>query len=228
MAEFENAPHEGSTSERVSGGNGSDTSGVTVSSTGQDDLRTGAKAGDFAGFENGSNDAVTREASVAIPAAGVVEAPSFVARPALRSLFLARIIQALWFGSGVFVMFAALAVFRALAPDDAADAVGAMLTRWHYIALLAPAILTIIEWRRARSLMVTILFVAVLLAVLQGFSDLRIRRMRAQSPVAISALDRNDPVRRRFGLLHGLSSMLLIAQIAAAAGAIAAEPESDR
>ncbi len=178
------------------------------------------KAGDFAGFENGASEPV-------VPQPPPLVTPATAAAAAPRSLFLARIVQALWFGSGVFVMFAALAVFRALPPVDAADAVGAMLTRWHYIALLAPALLTLIEFRRARTRMVTILFVAILLAALQGFSDLRIRRMRAESPVAISSLDRNDPVRRRFGALHGLSSILLVAQIAAAAAAIAAEPDPD-
>lgn len=208
MVEFEDAPGQAAESDKVTTGTG--------------EVPGAAKAGDFAGFENGSNEPVAPRESR--PAA----TPAVVAHPAPRSLFLARIVQALWFGSGVFVMFAALAVFRALAPVDAADAVGAMLTRWHYIALLAPAILTLIEWRRARTRMVTILFVAVLLAVLQGFTDLRIRRMRTESPVAISSLDRSDPVRRRFGALHGLSSILLLAQVAAAAAAIAAEPDSDR
>ncbi len=181
------------------------------------------KAGDFAGFENGAGEPVVPQPPP--PATPSTAAATVAAVP--RSLFLARIVQALWFGSGVFVMFAALAVFRALSPVDAADAVGAMLTRWHYIALLAPALLTLIEFRRARTRMVMILFVAILLAALEGFSDLRIRRMREESPVAISSLDRNDPVRRRFGALHGFSSILLVAQIAAAAAAIAAEPDPD-
>jgi hypothetical protein len=195
----------------------------TVAGTDGGVLPGSGKAGDFAGFENGASEPVLLQPPGLVPPATV--AATVAAAP--RSLFLARIIQALWFGSGVFVMFAALAVFRALPSVDAADAVGAMLSRWHYIALLAPALLTLIEFRRARTRMVMILFVAILLAAMQGFSDLRIRRMRAESPVAISSLDRNDPLRRRFGALHGLSSILLVAQIAAAAAAIAAEPDRD-
>lgn len=140
------------------------------------------------------------------------------------SIFFARLVQAIWLGSGVFLGFAALGVFKVLAPTDAAEVVGAMLTRWHYIAVLAPAILILVEWRRQRARMVTLLFVAVIIAVLQGSTDLRIRRMRMESPVAISSLDRTDPVRKRFGALHGFSSLLLLAQIAVAVGVIAAEP----
>ncbi len=140
------------------------------------------------------------------------------------SIFFARLVQAIWLGSGVFLGFAALGAFKVLAPTDAAEVVGAMLTRWHYIALLAPAILILVEWRRQRARMVTLLFVAVIIAVLQGGTDLRIRRMRMESPVSISSLDRTDPVRKRFGALHGFSSLLLLAQIAVAVGVIAAEP----
>jgi hypothetical protein len=140
------------------------------------------------------------------------------------SIFFARLVQAIWLGSGVFLGFAASGAFKVLAPADAAEVVGAMLTRWHYIALLAPAILILVEWRRQRARMVMLLFVAVIIAVLQGGTDLRIRRMRMESPVPISSLDRTDPVRKRFGALHGFSSLLLLAQIAVAVGVIAAEP----
>lgn len=215
MSEFENPPQESrepKAAESATPERGT-ASGPPI------ETAAGPTASDFAGFENGASEAPAPSRPAAPPS------PAVGARSPLRSLFFARIIQALWFGSGVFVAFAAVAVFRVMNPTYAADAVGVMLTRWHYIALLAPAVLTIIEWRRMRSRMVAILFIAVLLAVLQGFTDLRIRRMRMESPVAISALDRNDPVRRRFGALHGFSSVLLLAQIAAAAAAIAAEPD---
>ena len=130
-------------------------------------------------------------------------------------------IESLWLGSAIFVIVAALAAFRTLStPTDAANVVGAILARWHYIALFAPLALLAIEWRRARALLLGILFFAILLASAQAVVDTRVRTMRMESAVAISALPRENPLRRRFGLLHGVSTLLLIAQVIAAGAAI--------
>lgn len=136
---------------------------------------------------------------------------------------LQRLIAALWLGSAFFLMLSAQAAFRAAGNSSlAADVVGSMLTRWHYIALAAPLALFALELRRARPLILIVLFVAIVLAAGQSFVDLRIRSIRASSPVSISSLDRTDPVRRRFGALHGLSMMLLLAQTLIAATAVLA------
>ena len=136
---------------------------------------------------------------------------------------LQRLIAALWLGSAFFLMLSAQAVFRAAGNTSlAADVVGSMLTRWHYIALAAPLALFALDLRRARPFILIVLFVAILLAAGQSFVDLRIRSIRASSPVPISTLDRTDPVRRRFGALHGLSMMLLLAQTLIAAGVVLA------
>src|SRR4051794_16560085 len=97
-----------------------------------------------------------------------------------------------------------------------------MLMRWHYIALLAPLLLLILEWKRGRSPVLLVLFFAIVLAAMQGLTDTRIRLMRNESIVPISSLSPDDPVRRRFGLLHGLSSLLLIAQLVMAGAAVVA------
>jgi len=136
---------------------------------------------------------------------------------------LQRLIAALWLGSAFFLMLSAQAAFRAAGNTSlAADVVGSMLTRWHYIALAAPLALFALELRRVRPLILIVLFVAIVLAAGQSFVDLRIRSIRASSPVSISSLDRTDPVRRRFGALHGLSMMLLLAQTLIAATAVLA------
>lgn len=135
---------------------------------------------------------------------------------------LARFIHAFWLGSGAFLIaIAAPAAFRA-APSSAiaADIVGAMLNRWHYIALAAPLALLALEWRRARVAVLLVVFIAVLLAAAEVMVDLRIRTLRAKSPVPISELSRQDPLRRQFGMLHGLSSMLLLIQVIAAGAAV--------
>jgi len=98
--------------------------------------------------------------------------------------------------------------------------VGAMLTRWHYVALLAPLALMILEWRRAKARMQIVLFAAIVLASMQALADTRIRKIRDDSIVPISSLSPADPVRRRFGLLHGVSSLLLVAQVVMAGAAV--------
>jgi hypothetical protein len=122
------------------------------------------------------------------------------------------------------VILAALAAFRTLStPTDAANVVGAVLMRWHYIALIAPLALIALEWRRSRAFILALLFFAVLLASAQALVDTRVRAMRMESPIAISALPRDNPVRRRFGIMHGFSSLLLVAQVIVAAATIVAD-----
>jgi len=131
---------------------------------------------------------------------------------------LQRLIAALWLGSAFFLMLSASAAFRAAGNTSiAADVVGSMLTRWHYIALTAPLLLFALELRRTRPLILTLLFAAILLATTQSLVDLRIRAIRQSSSVPISELDKTDPLRRRFGALHGISMALLLTQTLAAA-----------
>jgi hypothetical protein len=143
--------------------------------------------------------------------------PAAAPRPAR----FAKLLAALWFGAGAFILIAAAAIFRAAeSPVIAANVVGAMLTRWHYLALLIPVALVFLLRDRARSIVMAALFTAIVLASVQAFVDLRIRQIRASTPIAISALDRDDPLRRQFGMLHGLSSLLLVMQVLAAAAVV--------
>jgi MbtH protein len=125
-------------------------------------------------------------------------------------------------------MLAASAAFRA-APNAtaAADVVGAMLNRWHYIALAAPLALFALELRRSRRFVLIVLFVGLILAAAQVIVDLQIRAMRTSSPVAISSLDRHHPARKRFGALHGASMALLLLQAIAAAMVVAAREKKE-
>lgn len=117
-------------------------------------------------------------------------------------------------GSGFFSALAASAAFGAVTNRTiAADVVGAILTRWHYIALLAPLALFLLELKRLRPWVLTTLFAAITLASMQGFADLRIRSIRLALDYPVSYLDPGDPLRRQFGMLHGLSTALLILQI---------------
>lgn len=141
---------------------------------------------------------------------------------------IARYVHAIWLGSGLFLIaIAAPAAFRG-APNStvAADVVGIMLSRWHYLALGAPLLLLVLDWRRGRVVVLSVVFVAILLAAAQVATDLRIRSLRASSPVPIGQLSREDPVRRQFGRLHGVSSLLLLMQVIAAGLALAMDREA--
>jgi len=121
------------------------------------------------------------------------------------------VIAAFWFGAGLFLIIAASAAFRAAGdPVTAGNVVGAMLTRWHYIALGAPLLLLAIEWRRMRTAVIVIVFMAILFAAFESLIDIRIHAMRISGD------------RRFFGMLHGISSLLLIGQVLCAAGAVGA------
>lgn len=125
-------------------------------------------------------------------------------------------------------MLAASAAFRAAGdPATAADVVGAMLTRWHYLALAAPLLLLALEWRRLRTAVIVVVFAAIVIATLQALIDLRIRALRMQSDVPISSLPQRDPLRRRFGILHATSSMLLLGEVIGAACAVGAIERDD-
>lgn len=141
-----------------------------------------------------------------------------------------RFVHALWLGSGAFlIVIAAPAAFRATHnPTTAADVVGAMLTGWHYIGLAAPLALLALEWRRARVHVLVIVFIAVLFAAGQAMIDLRIRKIRAASPVPISELSRQDPLRRKFQKLHGVSAFFLIAQVICAGAALGLDTDYRR
>jgi hypothetical protein len=136
------------------------------------------------------------------------------------------LIAALWFGSAAFLLaVAAPAAFRASdGPTNAANVVGAMLAAWHYLALILPLLLLALEWRRARAAVMTILSVAIIIAALQVVTDIRIRAIRAASPVPITELAHSNPIRRRFGLLHGISSLFLLGQVLLAGAAVAVDP----
>ena len=138
---------------------------------------------------------------------------------------LQQLIAALWFGSAIFLMLSASAAFRAAGnPTVAADVVGSMLTRWHYIALAAPLALFVLQLRTPRAWLLVLLFACVLLAAAQSFVDLRIRSIRNSSAISMSDLDRENPVRKRFGMLHGVSMMLLLAQAIGAGVVVMGRP----
>lgn len=146
--------------------------------------------------------------------------------------WITTMLYAAWIGAGLTIaLIAAPAAFEA-APSRtiAAAVVGAMLARWHYIAILAPALLLVVEWRRGltSTRVVVLLSLAILLGSAQAFADLQIRKIREASVIPVSDLPATSEVRQRFGRLHGISTLLMLVQVATAMGAAWPErrPES--
>jgi uncharacterized membrane protein len=134
-----------------------------------------------------------------------------------------RLVAALWLGGGALLLaIAAPAAFRGAGdPTHAASIVGDMLGQWRYLALGAPAVLLVISaLRRSRRGPMILVGLALLLAVVQMAVDSRIHKIRAESPVPISSLEKSDPVRRHFGMLHGASSGLMLLQLIAATAVV--------
>jgi hypothetical protein len=143
------------------------------------------------------------------------------------------LIQGLWFGAGAFLVFVAAPAAFGVAPtrEVAANVVGAMLVRWHVLALAAPLVLLLIEWRRhdlERTFRVVVLAAALLFASGQVGADLRVRAMRFRSATPISQLSPSSPTRIAFGRLHGVSMLLMTLQVVCAGLAVASGVPPER
>jgi hypothetical protein len=135
---------------------------------------------------------------------------------------LAELGLALWLGGGVGTLQSTRAVFRHLkgqpmAGTIAADALAALsrLT-WISIALVAAGF-WLAEPGAAR-------WPALGAALLHFASDLfvrpTLRRMRAELGGSIEHAAPDDPRRKRFGALHGVSMLLLLGQLVGAAASL--------
>lgn len=143
--------------------------------------------------------------------------------------FLARSSYTIWIGGGVFLAFvAAPAAFSAAeGPETAAAVVGAMLSRWHWISVIAPlGVLLSARFRHKWPLVLIV--VAVALANAQWLVDNRIHDLRASVAGSVSELDESDAVRRTFGALHGVSMTLMLGQLLCGAGVLVSTSRSGR
>jgi hypothetical protein len=150
-----------------------------------------------------------------------------------RAGIATALIQGLWFGAGAFLVFVAAPAAFGVAPsrEMAANVVGAMLVRWHVLALAAPLVLLLIEWKQhdlERTFRVVVLAAALLFASGQVGADLRVRAMRFRSATPISQLSPSSPTRIAFGRLHGVSMLLMTLQVVCAGLALATGLPAER
>ena len=136
--------------------------------------------------------------------------------PVLR--YIHRLILTLWLGS-IFFFAAAVApaLFRTLSGADSGAVVRELIPRIDAGGLLAGPLLIGLAWAvegrpsgRARVRAVLWGTMAVLAAVSLTVVTPRLDRLRARAVPSISALPSDDPLRREFGALHGVSTLLML------------------
>lgn len=134
------------------------------------------------------------------------------------------ILLSVWFGGGVFLAAVGTPAAFAGSPDrtTAGTIAGLMLSRWHYVSLLAPAILLGLEWRDGlrRNLRMLLLAAAIVGAAAQVGVDMKLRAIRNSQPGGMSLLAPDDPTRRLFGALHGVSALLFGVQLLCGLGVL--------
>ena len=131
---------------------------------------------------------------------------------------LRELALALWFGGGLAMLVATRAIFAA-APDRplAGRISGAVLLRYQLLRGLSAVALGGSALLGVRGPATVLGLVGILLQLVSSPIDTRLRRLRA----ALTDAPPDDPRRRTFGALHGVSVLLLLAQIAAAGAGLA-------
>lgn len=121
---------------------------------------------------------------------------------ALRSLALA-----FWFGGGLATMFATRAIFKTVQDrKQAGDLSGAVLraAQWGRFGWALPFLASAFA-PRGGAFWLGVL--SLLFALLQLADDRQVRRLRAEMGGSVAE---DDPRRRRFGLLHGVSMLMFL------------------
>ena len=126
---------------------------------------------------------------------------------------------------------AAPSAFRyAPTSEVAGNIVGGMLAIWHWVSILAPVVLVIplvARTRAGRRAWLVLAIVAICLGGLQWGVGSRVVALRRASTVPITSLPKNDPVRRHFGILHGVAFGLMTLQLLAAGTLVTIDSRED-
>lgn len=135
--------------------------------------------------------------------------------------YLYRLLLSLWLGALVaFGAVFAPALFRVLTPAQAGSVVRQVIPVLDAFALFAgPALIALALWREGRPRGRGAVRVA-LLSVMAGLAlasaavvTPRMAELRTAAGDQLSKLPSDDPVRREFGRLHGVSTGLMLGQL---------------
>jgi hypothetical protein len=134
--------------------------------------------------------------------------------------YLYKLVLALWLGSLFFFAAAvAPALFRVFEPPQAGTVVRQLIPFLDTYGVLAAVTLIVlaagVEGRPRGRTLLRAAFLAgmgVLAAASMFGVTPRMERLRVSAGPSISALPPEDPVRRQFGMLHGVSTVLLLGE----------------
>ncbi len=126
---------------------------------------------------------------------------------------LLRFALSIWFGGGLAVLFATRAIFRAAETRRQGGIFsGAVLASFFGLRWAAVA-LTVVGWLFVRAWPTYWATAAAIFTIAHAPLDAGIRRFRDQIGGSTEGLAPDDPRRKRWGALHGVSVLLLMAQI---------------
>lgn len=127
----------------------------------------------------------------------------------------------IWFGGGLAMLLATRAIFaRAGSRALAGTISGEALLRFQVLRGFAAVLLGGSALFGARSLSTVLGLGCILFQLASSPVDTRLRKLRNEIGGSTEGLAEDDPRRKQFGLLHGISVLLLLAQIALAAVAL--------
>jgi len=137
---------------------------------------------------------------------------------ALRSLSLG-----VWFGCGIATALATSAVFaRAESRKVAGDLAGAILRRTNALRAIAAICFLVATILGARGPATWLGGACVVLQLVAVPVDVATRKIRRSVGGSLDALEAGDPLRRRFGALHGVAMLLLLLQVLISAAGLVA------
>jgi hypothetical protein len=127
-----------------------------------------------------------------------------------------QLLLALWVGALLcFMTLVAPSLFRAYAPDEAARVVRILLPKLELLSI-AVTVLALGFSAPAKEPKVRTILVAVSLAIaLLSFLWLtpKMAELRALANDQMSQLQKDNPLRKEFGMLHGVSSTFMLMQV---------------
>lgn len=136
--------------------------------------------------------------------------------PGLRSLALA-----VWCGGGLAMLLATRAIFARAGSRVLAGAIsGEALLRFQVLRGVAAVLLGASALLGARGTATLLGLGCILFQLAASPVDTRLRKLRGEIGGSTEGLAEGDPRRKQFGVLHGVSVLLLLAQIALAAVAL--------
>jgi hypothetical protein len=141
--------------------------------------------------------------------------------------YLYRLLLGAWIGAILcFAGMVAPALFRVLGRDQAGAVVREVLPRFDAFALgtgvILMALSLLAEGGRGRSLVRVALLAAMTALVAASLFGItpRMEAIRREAGGAIAALEPTHPLRRAFGRMHGVSTLLMLGQLLLGAAAL--------